>query len=134
VLPAVLNHSSFLKEKYGKPLYGATDGIPSRNYRNQKWWGQGSDGKVIDPYELLKVNAEALLGNEAVDSLVAEDFGIAEGGAASLAYARLQFETLDELSRQSIKEALLRYCELDSLAMVMIVEAWRHDRRDIVLM
>lgn len=89
---------------------------------------------MIDPYEVLKVNAEALLGNEAVDCLVAEDFGIAEGGAASLAYARLQFEALDKLSRQSIKEALLRYCELDSLAMVMIVESWQHERGDIVRM
>ncbi len=131
VLPAVLNHSSFLKEKYGKPLYGAPEGIPSRNYRSQTWWTQSSDGKVIDPYEALKVYAEALLGNEAQDSLVAEDVGIAEGGAAALAYARLQFEDLDEPSRQLIKEALLRYCELDSLAMVMIVEAWQHERGDI---
>ena len=37
----------------------------------------------------------------------------------------LQFETLDERSRHLIEKALLRYCELDSLAMVMIVEAWK---------
>jgi hypothetical protein len=39
-------------------------------------------------------------------------------------YSRLQFECLDDKTRQGIKTALLRYCELDTLAMVMIVEAW----------
>jgi hypothetical protein len=29
------------------------------------------------------------------------------------------------LERQEIRRALLRYCELDTLAMVMIYEAWR---------
>ena len=43
----------------------------------------------------------------------------------SLAFARLQFEDLSAETREAIKAALLRYCELDTLAMVMIVEAWR---------
>ncbi len=42
-----------------------------------------------------------------------------------MAYARLQFEDLDHLKRVQIEKALLRYCELDTFAMVMIVEAWR---------
>ena len=50
---------------------------------------------------------------------------IAEGGAAATAYARLQFEELDHQSREKICSALLRYCELDTLAMVMVVEAWQ---------
>jgi hypothetical protein len=37
----------------------------------------------------------------------------------------LQFETLPAETRQSIKDKLLRYCELDTLAMAMIVEAWK---------
>jgi hypothetical protein len=41
------------------------------------------------------------------------------------AYARLQFEDVDEVERRMIREALLRYCELDTLAMVMIVQGWR---------
>ena len=34
-------------------------------------------------------------------------------------------EDLEPIERQHIEEALLRYCELDTFAMVMIVEAWR---------
>jgi hypothetical protein len=32
-----------------------------------------------------------------------------------------------------IREALLRYCELDTLAMVMIVQAWREAVIDVAL-
>jgi len=35
----------------------------------------------------------------------------------------LQFEEINLQEREKVNEALLRYCELDTLAMVMIVEA-----------
>jgi hypothetical protein len=41
-----------------------------------------------------------------------------------MAYARLQFEDLSAAQRTQIEQALLRYCELDTFAMVMILEAW----------
>ena len=50
---------------------------------------------------------------------------IAEGGAAAMAYSRLQFEDLNNDSRQRIKNSLLRYCELDTLAMVLVLQAWK---------
>ena len=50
---------------------------------------------------------------------------IAEGGAAATAYARLQFEDMNQETRENINAALLRYCELDTLAMVMITQAWQ---------
>ena len=53
------------------------------------------------------------------------DTEIREGGAAMTAYCKLQFEDMSEVERDEIKKALLRYCELDTLAMVMIYEAWR---------
>jgi hypothetical protein len=37
----------------------------------------------------------------------------------------LQFEALPAEIRESIKDKLRRYCELDTLAMAMIVEAWQ---------
>jgi hypothetical protein len=40
------------------------------------------------------------------------------------AYARLQFEEIDPREREAIEQALLRYCELDTLAMVMAVQSW----------
>ena len=128
VLPAVLSTSPYLKTKYSKGVYGATlqkEGlIPSLNFKDHTWWRE-QDGKVIDPYDSLKNLAVEMLGEEGADALVAEDMEIAEGGAAATAYARLQFEDLSEADRVRIESALLRYCELDTLAMVMIVEAWR---------
>jgi hypothetical protein len=122
VLPAVLKTSSVLKDKYSQPIYGAAKGIPSKNFRDFTWWVDSGTGAPIEPYDLLKDYGSELLGEELDDP---DELVIAEGGAAATAYARLQFEDLNPESRQKIREALLRYCELDTLAMVMIVEAWK---------
>ena len=37
--------------------------------------------------------------------------------------------TMDDEERSRITAALLRYCELDTLAMAMIVEAWMAECR-----
>ena len=126
VLPAVLKTSDFLREKYSQPIYGDDKGITSRNYQDYTWWRM-ENGAVIEPYALLKDAAKDMLGEDADD--VADDVEIAEGGAAASAYSRLQFESLDDKTRQAIKKALLRYCELDTLAMVMIVQAWAAEIR-----
>jgi hypothetical protein len=125
VLPAIMKTSELLQAKYRQPIYGASTGIRSSNYKDFIWWNLYPDGGLIDPYETLKESALVLLGNEANEYMEAEEFGIAEGGAAATAYSRLQFESLDLQSREQIKSALLRYCELDTLAMVMILEAWQ---------
>ena len=72
---------------------------------------------------MLKRHAIDLL-NETNSKISHENLLIAEGGAAAMAYARLQFEDLNTKERSNIKGALLRYCELDTLAMVMILRAW----------
>lgn len=41
------------------------------------------------------------------------------------AYGRLQYQQLDEAERDRLASALLRYCKLDTLAMVMIWESWK---------
>jgi hypothetical protein len=47
----------------------------------------------------------------------------AAGGAALTAYARLQqFEDMSYYERTEFKKALSKYCELDTMAMVMIYE------------
>jgi hypothetical protein len=121
-LPAVLKTSSTLKDKYGQPIYGSALGIPSKNFEKFTWWVDSGAGVPIEPYDLLKGYGSTLIGEELDDP---DELVIAEGGAAATAYARLQFEDLNPESRQKIEEALLRYCELDTLAMVMIVEAWK---------
>ena len=57
--------------------------------------------------------------------LIDEETGIADGGAAMIAYARMQFTEMKEEERHRIRKALLRYCELDTFAMVMIYEAFK---------
>ncbi|WP_342633065.1 hypothetical protein [Gillisia limnaea] len=47
---------------------------------------------------------------------------IADGGAALTAYGKLQYTDMPLAERLELKNSLLKYCELDTLAMVMIVE------------
>jgi hypothetical protein len=117
VLPAVMKTSKFLKEKYSKPIYGSARGIPSINYADHTWWIE-RDGQTVGPYDLLKELGRELSGSTT-------DLDITDGGAAIAAFSRLQFEDLDDAERRAIKLGLLRYCEVDTLAMVMIAETWR---------
>lgn len=129
VLPAVMQSSDHLKRVYSQPIYGAKDGIPSLNFTEQAWW-QETGGSVLDPYRLLPP-VFTDLPREVVEALeVDDDLEIAQGGAATTAYARLQFEAIPLQERRSIEVALLRYCELDTLAMVMVYEAWRAQTED----
>ena len=123
VLPAILSSSVWLQEKYAKPMYGSEGGIPSLNFRNWKWIEYDVAGKVIDPYKLLPAMFRDLSARD--NELLSEDDEINNGGAALTAYARLQFEDMSDYERREIEAALLKYCELDTLAMVMIFEGWR---------
>ena len=122
VLPAVLNSSEYLQQKYSQPLYGAEGGIYSHNFKNWTWL-QNQAGRLVDPYTLLPPIFNDI-DEDALDRLI-EDPSLADGGAAMTAYARMQFEEMSDVERQELRTALLKYCELDTLAMVMIYEAWR---------
>lgn len=123
VLPAILNWSEFLKQKYSRPIYGAADGIPSLNFTDWRWVEFDGD-KVRDPYKLLpKLFVDE--SDRDYQILMADIDEIRDGGAALTAYGKLQFQDMSDYERQGIESALLQYCELDTLAMVMIYEAWR---------
>jgi hypothetical protein len=122
ILPAVLNSSTYLQEKYSQPIYGAAGGINSLNFKDQAWV-QGENGKIKDPYKLLPKMFEDISDKDF--EILMDDDEVREGGAAMTAYCKLQFEEMSDIERKEIKNALLRYCELDTLAMVMIYEAWR---------
>jgi len=124
VLPAILKSSKKLQDIYSKPIYGTYDGIPSLNFSNQTWLTI-KDGEISDPYVILKEYAQDLLPEGVEDEEEGNTSIISAGGAATTAYARLQFEDLNEDSRERIKSALLRYCELDTLAMVMVLQGWQ---------
>jgi len=124
VLPAVLNASQFLKDKYSKPIYGRE--IPSQNISSAKpiaWITFDPTGHVENPYHLLPP-VSSLLGIPIIDNdmleKMGEDMTIANGGAALTAYNKLMF--CDGSMTPALREALLRYCELDTMAMVFIWE------------
>jgi hypothetical protein len=123
VLPAILNRSAYLKEKYSQPIYGALGGIKSRNFKD--WtWVRTADGVVLDPYKLLPKMFDGISDKD-FEKLMSDEDDVRDGGAAMTAYAKLQYEEMSDYERGEIRSALLRYCELDSLAMVMIYEGWR---------
>lgn len=122
VLPAILNASTYLQEKYSEPIYGADGGIKSLNYKDWRWIQWNGD-KVADPYTLLPKLFKDMADKEF--ELLSDSDEIKEGGAALTAYARMQFEDMSEYERLEISRGLLKYCELDTFAMVMIYEGWR---------
>jgi hypothetical protein len=122
VLPAILNSSDYLKDKYSKPIYGAENGIKSLNFEDWQWIKYDCD-KVIDPYLLLPKMFLDASDKELI--LLSDENELKDGGAAMTAYARMQFTEISSYEAEQIRKALLRYCELDTLAMVMIYEGWR---------
>ena len=128
VLPAMLASSPWLRQQYAQPIYGAQGGMSSRNYKDFTWCPSDANGSaVLDPYELLRPAGADMLGEAVLSAQDPDEMVIAEGGAAATAYARLQFESLSAQARDQIRHALLRYCELDTLAMVMVVQGWQRE-------
>jgi len=122
VLPAILQRSEYLQRKYGEPNYGAEGGIPGFNFQNRAWivW---KNGIVQDPCRLLPRLFQDIDPTD--EELLSESDELKDGGATMTAYARMQFEEMGDAERRHLHDALLRYCELDTMAMVMIYEKWR---------
>jgi hypothetical protein len=121
VLPAILNSSSFLKEKYNAPIYGSE--ITSLNFKDWTWIEMDADGSVKDPYKLLPRMFQDV--SEKNFSILSEEDELRNGGAALTAYGKMQFSEISEYEKNELCQALLKYCELDTLAMVMIYEHWK---------
>lgn len=117
-LPAVLNCSKFLQDKYSRPIYG-TELIPSKNFRKMTWITT-DDTAIRDPYHLLKPIFQDASLSGALDALE-QTAGpvVANGAAAMMAYESLIEGKCDELS---LSNELKRYCELDTLGMVFVFE------------
>lgn len=62
---------------------------------------------------------------EQLDATVSDMEELADGGAALTAYGKLQYTDMPAEERLELKNSLLKYCELDTLAMVMIMEFFR---------
>ncbi|NBQ53413.1 MAG: DUF2779 domain-containing protein, partial [Proteobacteria bacterium] len=131
VLPAIIRESTYLRSRYEKPVYGGDvpGGIPSLNFRDEPiaWFQMDPvTRQIADPYKLLKPVLPALIPADYLSSENEEnddDGGaINNGGLAMMAYCAMQFTDMDQAVRRETCEQLLRYCELDTLAMVMLYE------------
>ena len=136
VLPAVLNSSKMLQDKYSQAIYGKE--IPSLNVSAEQpvaWISRLKDGTIDNPYHQLPSVASYLgLTEEQVWRLEDsqsewnddDDMTVANGGAALTAYSKLMFCD-DGKMDEALRTALLRYCELDTMAMVFIWEYFYHE-------
>ena len=117
VLPAVLR-SCNLQKLYEKPY---REYVSSPNFAEFDFslinYLDTSQTEVGNPYKYLPtIGAELLEEGETSDS---ED-RINNGSLANANYAKLQYDGLSEAEKLKLKNALLRYCELDTMAMVLI--------------
>ena len=80
--------------------------------------------EIISPYKNLPKLFNDWTEDE-LDRLISDLEGIDNGGSALVAYSKLQFQEMNDAERLEIRKALLMYCELDTLAMVMIYEFFR---------
>lgn len=119
VLPASLNSSEFLKNKYANCLEQIN--VSSKNFIGNHVWLSMKNDELVNPYKMLPPLYEGW-ENDEKEETISEIDSIADGGAALTAYAKLQYEDMTEKERSEITSGLLKYCELDTLAMVMIYE------------
>ena len=123
ILPAIIKESDFLQQKYGvKGLYGSDLEISSLNFENHCWITDG----LTNPYKTLPqvfpdYDNDMIESVEPIETLKE----LSDGGAALTAYNYLQYSNVSEEQREYLQQALFKYCELDTMAMVMIMEAWR---------
>jgi hypothetical protein len=122
VLPSILNSSFFVQNKYKQPLKNIN--VDSLNFSGDQIWLKFENDKVKSPYKLLPPLFSEWTSEE-LESTISELSDIDNGGAALTAYGKLQYTNMSEKERLAIKYSLLKYCELDTLAMVMIYERFK---------
>jgi hypothetical protein len=123
ILPAAIRDSAYVREKYSKPIYG-TSVIPSLNVKDHVWIRPEFD---MNPYKTLSPVLEGYTNEELENFLPMTNDEIRDGGAAMMAYSYLQFTDIHPQQTEAIRKALLQYCELDTMAMVMIWEYWGNE-------
>ena len=119
VLPAVLKSSQFVQEKYSRPINEIQ--VTSINIPSDHTWLTVKNGEIVDPYKTLPPVYDNISQDE-IETRLSDMKNIDDGGAALTAYGKMQYTDMTEKEREDISDALKRYCELDTLAMVMIYE------------
>lgn len=117
VLPAIFKTSPLIRKKYS---YKISDiNMSTKNFPLDHIWLKMEDNEVIDPYRNLEKPFEDW--NAEIER-VSDIDEINNGGAALTAYGLSQYTDMIEEERTKLEKGLLKYCELDTLAMVMIYE------------
>ena len=118
ILPAIIHDCPTVAElfsqtgKYGKGLE-----YDSRNFEDHVWI---RDEKNRDPYKTL---LPLTTFDGVADYDLFDDLGeVADSSAAMTAYNKLQWSFIGDSERLALRDALLQYCELDTLAMVMLMQ------------
>jgi hypothetical protein len=122
VLPASLSSSPFLQKKYSQPINKIN--VTSKNFSVNHIWLEIDNGVVKSPYKMLPSVFKDWSAEELENTLSDID-DIADGGAALTAYGKLQYTDMEEEEVDELSSALLKYCELDTLAMVMVFEHFK---------
>jgi hypothetical protein len=106
VLKSVLSVSDFLKAEYSEPY-------KSDNFESIRWWQQDeADQRQISPYQILRRRQNAA--------------AVGRGTEAMVLYGKILTGALNRDQKKGALQSLQRYCELDTLAMVMIYEHWKN--------
>lgn len=119
ILPAIIGCSEVLRHRYGQAL--GQSGIHSLNCPADWVWVRPELGS--NPYASLPPVFDGF-DQESLSEYVRGLDELDDGGAAMIVYGKLQYCDLQDAERDAIRSALLRYCELDTLAMVMLYEYW----------
>ena len=118
-MPAILETSNFVRSKYSQPIGNIN--VSSKNFNSLRVWLSLKNGTVVSPYSMLLYVHEGMTHEEFETSL-SQIENIDNGGAALTAYGKIQYTDMNKDEREKTGTAFKRYCELDTLAMVMIYE------------
>ena len=122
LLPAAINSSDFLKDKYSKPIDKIS--LTTSNFPTDFIWLVHDEETVINPYKRLPPVFDDWTEEE-IEHSISDIEDINDGGAALTAYGKLQYTDMAQAEIEQITSALLKYCELDTLAMVMLYEHFK---------
>jgi len=122
LMPAILHSSKYLNEKYSQPISNIH--LSSKNFEGSHIWLEMDEDTVINPYSALPRLFEDWEESE-IDSNISGIENIADGGVVLTAYAKLQYVDMSDKERLELISGLKKYCELDTLAMVMIYEHFK---------
>ncbi|HKK46662.1 MAG TPA: hypothetical protein VJ964_14145, partial [Balneolaceae bacterium] len=103
VLKSIMSLSKVLKQTYSQPY-------SSENFDGIQWWQPDGRGGARNPYNILVESG---------------DSPIHRGTEAMVVYGKLISQNISKEKLDAYQKALLKYCELDTLAMLMIYQHWQ---------